>query len=355
MTDSDSDLSTITDEIKELDKEYGELKKYYQEYQEKLSEVQAMQKKCSSLANHQARKYKQLTENLKRTSSQLPNDSDDNEQQKLKKELKERGKVCTEVFDSLPRTGGALLHVIVGKVSVSLLSKAERWDYKEDYEHFKFYMTIICLLLAIFNTFLLQSSTSEILIRFFDAIMHFLLVWWYCTLVLRESILAHNGSRIRGWWVIHHYLSVVLSGILLIWPESITYQLFRNKFMVFSLYLCGVQLIQYYYQSGCLYRLRALGEKADMYITVEGFQKWMWRGLSFLLPFLFGGYIFQLYNAYFLFQLSFHPDCNEWMVPAASLIFFILFLGNMSTTLRVVIDKLASTKKALAKQNKKKD
>ena len=30
-----------------------------------------------------------------------------------------------------------------------------------------------------------------------------------------------------------------------------------------------VQLIQYYYQSGCLYRLRALGERStDMYITV---------------------------------------------------------------------------------------
>ena len=32
--------------------------------------------------------------------------------------------------------------------------------------------------------------------RFFDAIMHFLLLWWYCTLVLRESILQHNGSRL---------------------------------------------------------------------------------------------------------------------------------------------------------------
>jgi len=29
-----------------------------------------------------------------------------------------------------------------------------------------------------------------------------------------------------------------------------------------------VQLLQYYYQKGCLYRLRALGEKADMDTTV---------------------------------------------------------------------------------------
>ena len=35
----------------------------------------------------------------------------------------------------------------------------------------------------------------------------------------------------------------------------------------------------------------ALGEKEDMDTTVEGFQSWMTRGLSFLLPFLFFGYV----------------------------------------------------------------
>lgn len=74
-----------------------------------------------------------------------------------------------------------------------------------------------------------------------------------------------------------------------------------------------VQLLQYYYQKGCLYRLRALGEKEDMDTTVgkpfnkspiilnpikilittisEGFQSWMLRGLSFILPFLLIGYV----------------------------------------------------------------
>ena len=43
--------------------------------------------------------------------------------------------------------------------------------------------------------------------------------------------------RIKGWWVIHHYLSVVLCGILLIWPSGVSYDMFRNRFMAFSLYL----------------------------------------------------------------------------------------------------------------------
>ena len=48
-------------------------------------------------------------------------------------------------------------------------------------------------------------------------------------------------------------------------------------------------------------------------------------------------------------------DLYSLQVPASSLIFFILFAGNMSTTLRVVLDKVASSKKALAKQEKKKE
>ena len=89
-----------------------------------------------------------------------------------------------------------------------------------------------------------------------------------------------------------------------------------------------MQFLQYYYQSGCLYRLRALGERHTMDLTVgesgtaslsgilpgawkglsfpdhvglrdrvrpflpaEGFQSWMWRGLTFLLPFLFFGHV----------------------------------------------------------------
>ena len=122
-------------------------------------------------------------------------------------------------------------------------------------------------------------------------------------------------------------------------------QLFRTQYIVFVLYLSFVQFLQYYYQRGCLYRLRALGERHNMDITAEGFQvsitrcrrdrltcfddgpsllsiihfihsfqSWMWKGLSFLLPFLCAAYFFQLYNAYVLMRLSFHPDCDEWQV-----------------------------------------
>lgn len=50
-----------------------------------------------------------------------------------------------------------------------------------------------------------------------DAAFNFLLVWYYCTLTIRENILISNGSRIKGWWVFHHYVSTFLSGVMLTW------------------------------------------------------------------------------------------------------------------------------------------
>lgn len=167
----------------------------------------------------------------------------------------------------------------------------------------------------------------------------FLLVWYYCTLTIRESILKVNGSRIKGWWRAHHFISTVCAGVLLIWPQGEPWQLFRHQFMYFNAYLTMVQYLQFRYQKGVLYRLKALGERHDMDITIEGFHSWMWRGLSFLLPFLFIGYMFQAYNSYALYQLSFHPDA-PWQVLVLSILFFALFVGNTVTTLLVIPEKL---------------
>lgn len=83
---------------------------------------------------------------------------------------------------------------------------------------------------------------------------------------------------------------------------------------MYYFYFSGVvQYLQFVYQRGVLYRLKALGERHNMDITIEGFHSWMWKGLSFLLPFLFIGYIFQVYNAYTLYNLSYHPEAT-WHV-----------------------------------------
>jgi len=252
--------------------------------------------------------------------------------------------ILSGISDTLPRKD-SYLKVILGGVDVSILNKIDRWKYKEEYEKFKFIVTCISLV----SSLVIWSLTSRY--RAFDALFHFLLVWYYCTLTIRESILIVNGSNINRWWRAHHFISTVATAILLTWPESHSYHAFRTQFFVFSFYLSFVQGLQFYYQRGSLYRLRALGETHDMDITIEGFHRWMFRGLSFLVPFLLVGYLFELYNAYILWQLAHESTTHEWQVFVLSIIFFILFLGNILTTLSVLREKLREkTRPILLKQ-----
>ncbi|THD25478.1 Transmembrane protein 120A [Fasciola hepatica] len=176
--------------------------------------------------------------------------------------------------------------------------------------------------------------------RIVDALFHFLLVWYYCTLTIRERILIANGSRIKGWWNIYHFISTACAGIMLIWPHSRSYDEFRNQFMLFSFYLNIVHCIQYRYQVGCLYKLRALGDRHPMDVTVDGFMSWMFRHLKFILPFLFCAYGLELFNAYRLYTISKEPYCHEWQVLAVSIIYFIISMGNIITVCRVIRQKM---------------
>jgi len=232
-----------------------------------------------------------------------------------------------ELQQGLPKQAGWFLKACIGDINVSLFWNKQ--NYKDIYEKFKLKMMMVAMACALFNMFIVPS-------RFLDALFNGILVWYYSSLTLQEQILRANGSRIKGWYVTHHYLSILVSGFLLIWPDSKTYQLFRTQFYYFVLYLSFVQLLQYYYQSGILYRLRALGRGSNMDITEEGFRSWMFKGLTFMVPFLLIGYCFQIYNSYTLLRLYQHPDCQEWQVLASSVLFFVIAIGN-ATTLGIVL------------------
>ncbi|XP_072325348.1 transmembrane protein 120A-A [Scyliorhinus torazame] len=325
-----------------LDKDYQLLQETHKHYKQQLEEVIKLQNSCLSSIERQKKKYKELSKGLERC--QLPETEEQVRDTGFIQELmKERQNIFFEMEAFLPKKNGLYLSLVLGNVNVTLLSKQAKFAYKDEYEKFKLYLTIILLLISFTCRFLLNS-------RVVDSVFNFLLVWYYCTLTIRESILINNGSRIKGWWVMHHYVSAFLSGVMLTWPDSKMYQLFRNQFLSFSMYQSFVQFLQYYYQSGCLYRLRALGERHNMDLTVEGFQSWMWRGLTFLLPFLFFGHFWQFYNAITLFKLTNHQDCKEWQVSMCGLAFLVLFLGNFLTTVRVIYQKQKQREEKVNKQ-----
>ncbi|XP_064128224.1 transmembrane protein 120B isoform X2 [Loxodonta africana] len=331
----------------ELEGEFQELQETHKIYKQKLEEVTALQTLCSGSINKQKKRLKDLKYTLQRYKCHASQEEVELVQQ-MSANIRERQNIFFDMEAYLPKKNG--------------------FAYKDEYEKFKLYLTIILLLGAVACRFVLHYRVT-------DEIFNFLLVWYYCTLTIRESILISNGSRsqaarqrpwcsenskyqdpevaaaglvgsrirrtrIKGWWVSHHYVSTFLSGVMLTWPNGLIYQKFRNQFLAFSIFQSCVQFLQYYYQRGCLYRLRALGERNHLDLTVEGFQSWMWRGLTFLLPFLFCGHFWQLYNAVTLFELSSHKDCQEWQVFVLALTFLVLFLGNFLTTLKVVHAKL---------------
>ncbi|KRX95043.1 Transmembrane protein [Trichinella pseudospiralis] len=238
-----------------------------------------------------------------------------------------------EMLSHLPcENNGIYLNIILGNISVSILNRMQRIRYKEDYEKFKLRVNLILFVFA--------PVVYFFHLRVLDAAYNFFLVWYYCTLTIRESILRCNGSRIKGWWLFHHYASAVLSGIMLTWPDGECYQNSRKQLLFFSFYISFVTFLQCQYQRGCLYRLKALGRRHSMDITVEGFHTWMFRGLTFLLPFLIIGYVFQLYNAYLLYHLSQTYHCREWQVSVLALVFLLMATGNTLTTAEVCFHKV---------------
>ncbi|XP_047503230.1 transmembrane protein 120 homolog isoform X2 [Pieris napi] len=321
------DISECVKEWEDLIVDYKRLEAINKDYATKLEEVGELQASCLKELNHQRYRMSIMTNALKRMDKK---GTKDERVVNLEKEIMKRKAMLHEIEATLPKQNSLYLKVILGNVNVSILNKNDKFKYKDEYEKFKLILSAIAFVLAIANLYIDFRPLQLILI--------FLLVWYYCTLTIRESILKVNGSRIKGWWRLHHFVSTVVAGILLIWPQNESWEEFKHTFMWFIAYISVVQYMQFRYQSGVLYRLKALGARHNMDITIEGFHSWMWRGLSYLLPFLFGGYIFQLYIAYTLYHLSYNPDAT-WQVPYLAVLFLLLHCCNMYTLLNTMYKK----------------
>lgn len=338
MSASIRELDDIDDWIKEWDSFDEKLnlikESQYTNLMTLMDDYHKAQTSLQKQVDMQVNNMKAFAISLKRIGNQDKTGKNKEKLLDLTKKMSSKSHIFDELHQGLPKTAGWFLKACIGEINVSLY-----WDkchYKEVYEKFKLKMMIIAMIIGILNLFIIPQM------RIFDAIFHGILVWYYSSLTLQEQILRANGSRIKGWYVTHHYLSILVSGFLLIWPKSITYQLFRSQFYYFVIYLSFVQMLQYYYQQGMLYRLRAMGHSKQMDVTGDGFRTWMMKGLGFLVPFLLTGYFFQIYNSYTLYRLSKHADCHEWQVIASSILFLVIALGNIWTLLVVLRQKIST-------------
>lgn len=309
----------LVEEWQELAGDYKQLEEANDLYLKKLTELTTYQEKCRKHIQHQRYRIGGIKKSLAGLDGPKKDD--------LRNKIKQREIMLQKVEQTLPQGTSKYLRVVLGDINVSFVNKDVKFKYKDDYEKFKLTLNIVAFVLAVLNICFVCRPLELVLL--------FLLVWYYCTVSIRESILKVNGSKIKGWWRIHHILSTIAAGLLLVWPESDTWDQFRKQFMWYNIYNTLLQFLQFKYQRGALYRLKALGERDNMDITIEGFHSWMWKGLRFMLPFLFGGYFYQLYNSLVLYQLSYHPHAT-YHVGFVSWLFFVFFVGNTVTTLKVV-------------------
>ncbi|VIO92046.1 conserved hypothetical protein,hypothetical protein [Brugia malayi] len=333
MADEKSPFVRISDEWRSLKDEFEEIEDHHRIYLGKLQEVSKLQEGCQKSVKHCLYRISKIRESLR--SLKGKEQSENVEYLKTVREgIAELERRSQDMKGELPvQSNGLYLSIILGSnLNVSLMNKNDRYRYKKEYEKFK--VTVNCALLSLL--FFAYIFTSRVL----DLAINFVLVWFYCTLTIREAILRINGSRIKGWWIMHHYVSCVLSGITVTWGDGECYRSIRTQFIMFCFFLAFVQLLQCRYQTGCLRRLHALGQRYSMDVSVEGFSSWMFKGLTFLIPFLILTYIFQFYNSYKLYYLSKAPICiSQWQVQILAYGFFLVACCNMSTLLSVLVNK----------------
>ncbi|XP_023262383.1 transmembrane protein 120A-like isoform X3 [Seriola lalandi dorsalis] len=180
-------LTNVLEEWKGLEDEYQQLQETHRMYLQKLDEISKLQNNCSSSISRQRKRLKEISQRVKECNKG-PSDEDAKNMDEIKEKIKTRPNAFFEMEAFLPKKNGLYLSLVLGNVNVTLLSKQSKFAYKDEYEKFKLCSTVLLLLCSFICCFFVSY-------RFLDAILNFLLVWYYCTLTIRESILITNGSR----------------------------------------------------------------------------------------------------------------------------------------------------------------
>lgn len=264
------------------------------------------------------------------------------------KELKKKGNDVCELEDIVneidpliralnqrlvPATGSLFVRLFLGRVNVKVYKDGERFRLKSEYEKFRSrtnpLLIFLCSMQLIFpRAYLLQG------------LFQVWLIYYYCTLALREQILRVNGSNINRWWIFHHYFSILASTICLTWPcDSSSYEHFYPIILKFGVFQGLVQILMNRYQIGRLYNLVARGEASRMDVAAEIVDSRFVVSMGVLVPFLTLMNFFQMYMSYSMIQYFIEQHYSQWQVVVLGVLFGIFALGNIWTTLGTTISK----------------
>lgn len=320
--DASSDLAVSVERA--VEEERGEVIKLGKELSTRRKEVYDLQDRFEG----SVRKLEKSQKALKRTKSSGGG--------KAEKDVE-----VERMRAMLPVSGGWFVEMFLGRVNVRMGSKRERLRLKEEYELLKQKLAPVfvgmCVLCLIFEDN-----------RWLHMLLQLGLSTYYLSLALRENILRANGSNIRSWWIIHHYLTIWQGVVLLTWPNGESYGRWRTSLHYFGLYNALLQIFQTRYQIARLYTLRSLGKAGEMDVANSDSTQFHWsESMRFLLPLIALGQIMQAWQAIsLLFLYREYP--LELQILLLGLLFCATFSGNFITTVIVVMDKRKGEKGEIA-------
>lgn len=206
---------------------------------------------------------------------------------------------------------------------------------------------IIPMMWAVNQVFLKRWFTYT---HWISVVSHIWLLYFYVSLALRENILLVNGSRIRGWWITHHYISALTSIVMLTWPLTPIHESFIPMFTWYFAYQALVMIAQAWYQSGRHYHLVATGKATTMDVTnPEGLREFHISSvLVILVVMLCIAYAIQVYMSIELLRTA-NEQLVLWQNPmyyreeiqvvAVGVAFMCLAIGNSVSLYRTMAEK----------------
>lgn len=234
-----------------------------------------------------------------------------------------------EIQSMLPRSGGFFVELFLGGLNVRFMRHSERLSFKTEYEKLKLKLApglvFLCVVCLIFEHN-----------RWLHMLLQFSLSGYYVTLAVRENILRVNGSNIRAWWIIHHYLTMMQCVLLTTWPDNASYAACRKGLHLFGLYNSVLQVLQTRYQMARLYALRSLGMIGEMDVVSTDSSQIHWsERMAVLLPLILLGQVMQVGQAWILLSI-YRSHTHEFQILCLAALFFANFIGNFFTTLAVL-------------------
>ncbi|PXF43465.1 hypothetical protein BWQ96_06758 [Gracilariopsis chorda] len=234
----------------------------------------------------------------------------------------------------MPATGGLFVECFLGSINVRFARKKERLAFKQEYEKLKLKLAPVFLIVTIVCLFFEEY-------RWVHMMLQLALSFYYTALAVRENILRVNGSNLRSWWIIHHYFTMLQGVLLLTWPNGASYAQYSRKLHLYGLYNATLMIFQYRYQMARLYALRSLGMANEMDVASSDSTQIHWsETMTLLLPLIVVGHFMQASQAIYLLTL-YRKHSNELQILLLGLLFMANFIGNISTTTKVLLAKRA--------------